>query len=264
MQSYGLPIHTKATHPHDFMFVRKGRPQPRLPDLDTQDSCIAILPNDTQVASHTPIRPAQPLPWDDCYLDATYGFPQSCRVTSTGRDYVPVLPILDSEVIRIRRCFQPYQLKLRDLHMEGGVDFPGPFDFVSLASLLSLKDSRIHDNPTPSTQGRPEDFDPIHDIPSGKAGRDSDSIDDDMSIIASEDGVRDAPDSDDGAGEEELHMLLTFESMMMNVGKLRDPVVNVWYDLDVVTEIVDPLHFLEDVKRLHMCVDFDLLARSVS
>ncbi|KZV62003.1 hypothetical protein PENSPDRAFT_692902 [Peniophora sp. CONT] len=260
VQSHGLPIHTKATHPYGFMFVRKGRPEPRLPDYDSQDSCIAILPNDTHVASHPPVRPAHPLPWDECYLDATYGFPSSCRVTSTRRDYVPVLPIRNSEVIRIRNCFQPYWSTLHDLHVSNSTDLPQPFDFISLPSLPSLKDSLVENAPVAPSHAHPGPAEtvPHHEdkiVHEGNGRLDTGSVSDNVSIIGSEDSVRDASDSDDGAGEEELDMLLTFESMMTNVGELRDPVVNVWYDLDVVSEIVDPVHFLEDVKRLRIIMD---------
>ncbi|KZV62005.1 hypothetical protein PENSPDRAFT_739601 [Peniophora sp. CONT] len=260
VQSHGLPIHTKATHPYEFMFVRKGRPEPRLPDHDSQDSCIAILPNDTQVASHPPVRPAHPLPWDDCYLDATYGFPSSCRVTSTRRDYVPVLPIRNSEVIRIRNCFQPYWSTLHDLHDSNGTDLPQPFDFISLPSLPSLKDSLVEDAPVvpPRAHPGPAEIVPHHEntiVHEGDGSLGAGSVSDNVSIIASEDGDHHAPSESDAGGEEELDLLLNFESMMNDLGELRDPVVNVWYDLDVVTDIVDPVHFLEDVKRLHMIMD---------
>lgn len=77
---------------------------------------------------------------------------------------------------------------------------------------------------------------------------------DNVSIIGSDDADE---HEDEGSGSEsgdseDLDMLLNFERMMFNEGNLRDPVVNVWYDLDMVTEILDPVHFLEDLKRLRM------------
>ncbi|VDC01581.1 unnamed protein product [Peniophora sp. CBMAI 1063] len=256
LQSFGLPLSTKPTHSFDFMFVRKGRPQPRLRELDTEDSCISILPNDTAVSSCPPVRPAHPLPWGDCYLDATYGFPQSCRVTSTRRDYVPVLPILDSEVIRITSHLRPYWSKIHDLNTGNGANWSQPLDFVSPAP-LSSKECSADGVPAPSEGAHPSVIDStgnLRVVSVDKAEPNPNSAQDDVSVIASDDGARNEPEPDTDA-EEDLDMLLNFESMMMDAGEVRDPVVNVCYNLDVVTEIVDPVHFLEDVKRLHMIMD---------
>ena len=53
----------------------------------------------------------------------------------------------------------------------------------------------------------------------------------------------------------QIDMLLRVEAMMETEGDLRDPVVDTWYDLDMVTEVLDPVLFLQDVKRLKQCVD---------
>ncbi|KZV69683.1 hypothetical protein PENSPDRAFT_725927 [Peniophora sp. CONT] len=262
LQTHGLPIHTKPTHPYDFLFVRKGRPQPRLPAVDTENSCFAILPNDTPVPDRPTVRPAHPLPWDDCYLDTTYGFPRPCRVTSVGRDYVPVLPMLDAEIIRIRNILQDHRSRLAAMSREQGDAWPQPFDFVTLPALNPPEASVAHIEPAEAcvpVQSVERSHEPEQSAHLGAdVVRDTSAASDEVSIIGSEDGSQDgrAPEREPEPGdEEELEMFLTFESMMNNVGKLRDPVVNVWYDLDMVTEIPDPVHFLEDVKRLNMIMD---------
>ncbi|VDC01579.1 unnamed protein product [Peniophora sp. CBMAI 1063] len=250
LQTHGLPIPSKPTHPYDFLFVRKGKPQPRLPDIDTDNSCFAILPNDMPIPERPTVRPAQPLPWNDCYLDTTYGFPYPCRVTSTGRDYTPVLPMLDTEIIRIRNILQKLRFGLTDIRMEMGDKWPQPFDFIDLPALSDasvLQGEGMEPREAAQATGLTlEATTPVH--PDA----------DDASIIGSDDGSQSEAHEEpppDGDGEEGLETFLAFESMMNDVGDLRDPVVDVWYDLDVVTEIVDPVHFLEDMKRLTIIMD---------
>ncbi|KZV63344.1 hypothetical protein PENSPDRAFT_590020, partial [Peniophora sp. CONT] len=63
----GLPVDSKPTHPYRVYFVRKGVPEPRLRGYDSAESCIAILPDTHWVAAREPLRPAHPLPWENCY-----------------------------------------------------------------------------------------------------------------------------------------------------------------------------------------------------
>ncbi|KZV69685.1 hypothetical protein PENSPDRAFT_753204 [Peniophora sp. CONT] len=255
LETTGLPIHTKPTHPYDFLFVRKGRPQPRLPGIDSADSCIAILPNDMIVLDRLPVTPAHPLPWSDCYIDATWGFPCGCRVTSTDRDYVPVLPILDTELMRIEEILQDFWTLHHD-RKEQGVDWPDPFDLVSLPALPT---SDAHDNDTKAsafTQPAGQSLQAVLPLRSETdAGQGVDTQADEISIIESDDGSQDVRVAPETGDDKDLDMFLAFESMMKNEGDLRDPVVNVTYDLDVITEIVDPIHFLEDVKRLRIIIE---------
>lgn len=217
-------------------------PTPRLHGYDSSESCIAVLPNTHNVVpSREPIRPAQPLPWSDCYLEATYGFPFPCRITTNKRDYTPVLPVVDDEVLRIKSSFKSHRIFLNDLRHERGADWCRPLDLVEATQLLPA----THKPSTARTSGpspEADDHPPFH--------HDSE----DISVIGSdeEDERLDDESGSDSADDEELEMLLNFEHMMFNTGEVRDPVVNVWYDLDMVTEIVDPVHFLEDVKRLRI------------
>ena len=163
--------------------------------------------------------------------------------------------LLDSEVIRITSHLQPYWSKIHELNTENGANWSQPLDLIS-PTPLSLKERPADDAPASSEGAQPSVSVWTRSprvVSVDKAERDFNSAHDDVSVIASDDGVQDAPVPVTDA-EEDLDMLLNFESMMMDAGEVRDPVVNVWYDLDVVTEIVDPVHFLEDVKRLHMYV----------
>ena len=143
-----------------------------------------------------------------------------------------------------------------DLRMQHGDHWPDPFDLITLPAVTALDESPTHGDETVApVTGRPELALPAPlDV---NAADDADNGSDEVSIIGSEDGSqhvqRDEQPAEPG-DEEELDMMLTFESMLDDVGNLRDPVVDVWYDLDEITSIPDPIHFLEDVKRLNMYV----------
>ncbi|KZV62002.1 hypothetical protein PENSPDRAFT_759041 [Peniophora sp. CONT] len=258
-QTTGLPIHTKPTHPFDFLFVRQGRPEPRLPGIDTEDSCFAVLPNDTVVLDRPPVCPAHPLPWNDCYLDVTFGFPYGCRVTSTDRDYVPVLPMLDDEAMRVQQSLQDYWSPLIAERRNRGENWPPALDLVTLP-VLPASDAPQDECTKELAPTRPAGHS-LEPPPPTLSEMDVEQVvdkhSDEISIIESDDGSQHehAPAAPEPGDDEELDTFLAFESMMNDEGELRDPVVNVWYDLDMIMEIVDPIHFLEDVKRLGCIID---------
>ncbi|VDB91467.1 unnamed protein product [Peniophora sp. CBMAI 1063] len=253
-----LPMESNPLHPYDFHFVRQGLPKGRLPGYDSPDSCVAILPNTHQVASREPVCPAQPLPWEDCYIDATYGFPFACRVTSTKRDYYGVLPMLDEEFIRVaNHCFESNWELMKALRDEHGADWrqPQPLDLVDATPLLqSPNDGSLSQQ---FIAGSSHMRDDLPDDSALSLYGESD----DISMIGSDDG--DAPRSESESQrkkrirelEYELRVLSEHGPRLPTAEQLRKPIVNVWYDLDMITEIVDPVHFLEDVKRIHMIMD---------
>lgn len=90
------------------------------------------------------------------------------------------------------------------------------------------------------------------------------NADDDVSVIGSDDDSSDSVLSGSGgaagsntydeAAEAQLDLMLRFEDFMNDIGDLRDPVVDVWYDLDMVTEVTDPLLFIEARHQIRKCV----------
>ncbi|VDC01578.1 unnamed protein product [Peniophora sp. CBMAI 1063] len=244
----GLPIDEKALHPYDYLFVRQGKPSPRLPGRNPEDVYVAIEPDTTTNESRAPICPAHPLPWPDCYFDLTWGFPYECRSTNVTRDYFPVLPMNNYELLRVHHYVQEGFAYARQKY---GADRPDPLSFVDVSEDI-VPVTLIPPQTSPSG---PQQLD---SRPSAIA---NDDPDDDVSIIASEDHADDDDysisdsHSQSDTDDEELNMLLQFEAMMKNQGDLRDPVVDTWYDLDMVDEITDPILFLRDVKRLKSIMD---------
>ena len=51
----------------------------------------------------------------------------------------------------------------------------------------------------------------------------------------------------------DMNLMLQMEAMFDTSGDVNDPIVNVWYDLDMVQEIPDPLLFLEERAKIKEC-----------
>ncbi|VDC07832.1 unnamed protein product [Peniophora sp. CBMAI 1063] len=244
IETVGLPVKDKALHPFDYLFVRQRKPSPRFAGRDPDEECVAILPNDTLLGARDPVRPAHPLPWSDCYFDLTWGFPFECRSSNIEHDYFPVLPMDDDELVRVQGYVQESFSYVRERF---GADRPDPLSFVDASTDVPPTSARAvaSSHTLSSDPGRPN----THSF-TEKTGQQGD----DVSVIASEDHVgADGPlisDSESDADSEELDMLLRFEAMMNDQGDPQDPVVDTWYDLDMVTEVLNPVLFLQDVKRL--------------
>lgn len=143
---------------------------------------------------------------------------------------------------------QPHSNYRKVSQIQHGDSWREPLDLVEATPLSPIPEVRAAMQPSDVSPLSPDPLD-------GRASPPHDDTDH-VSIIASDDGSESMDDgsNSDSGDSEDLDMLLNFENMMFNAGELHDPVVNVWYDLDVVEEIVDPVHFLADVKRLRMCV----------
>ncbi|KZV62001.1 hypothetical protein PENSPDRAFT_658495 [Peniophora sp. CONT] len=246
----GLPVNDKVFHPYDYLFVRQGKPSPRLAGRDPDDVCVAIQPNDTTVGERAPIRPVHPLPWSDCYFDMTSGFPFECRSSNVKRNYIPVLPMDDDELIQVKGYVQESFAYIRQQFED---DRPDPLSAVDVS--VDIAPTATREPASPHTASREPELSqsPTFAVDDGDQG-------DDVSIIGSEDhGSADdhssesdfESDTDDG----ELDLLLRVEAMMKTEGDLRDPVVDTWYDLDMVAEVIDPILFLQDVKRLRQIMN---------
>lgn len=51
-----------------------------------------------------------------------------------------------------------------------------------------------------------------------------------------------------------LDLMLPFQNVMNNAGSVDEPVVDIWYDLDMVTEVRDPDGFFEELAELRRYV----------
>ena len=89
-----------------FAFLRKGIP-PLAHPHSYPDLCIPVLPNTYHPSGYEPLRllNLHPLPWDGCYISATdeLGF-RKLRVTTTVRDYTPILPLEPEELWRVKKA----------------------------------------------------------------------------------------------------------------------------------------------------------------
>ncbi|VDB86887.1 unnamed protein product [Peniophora sp. CBMAI 1063] len=264
LQGYGIPLPTKPTDPHDILLVRRGMPRARKPPFDAPETCIPILPNTSHPLSRNPVRPAQPLPWPDRYLETTFGLPVSCRITTTQRNYTSVLPISIPDLIKMRKYVredQERRFDLRDRLRAGSLDAVAsiPLPASPDRSTASLQAGPLF-SPGSTLSVKRDRENTLSDTASSRSsvsspGQNADA--DVISIIASDNSDIDDEIQDDRDREHhrqlDLGMMLHFQDFMNDTGDLDDPVVNVWYDLDEVSEIHDPDLFLEEcaqVKRI--------------
>ncbi|VDB91451.1 unnamed protein product [Peniophora sp. CBMAI 1063] len=253
MQSIGVCFGHEPINAFRFTFVRQGVPPATQAGQPVfQDHCIPILPNTFHPTGRKPLCPAHPLPWRDCYIDSSLDFNLlDVRVTATPRDYTVVLPCdedqMDYMVDRMGDDLHEHFARV-DGWQRGDV---GAVAALALppsprsAFKVPLPPSPIHasvDLPDGYTNPRHVAFVPIQS---------SCAAEDDVSIIASDDGG-----STDEAGRPthpddfDRDLMLLMEDMFDTSGDVNDPVVNVWYDLDMVREIPDPRLFLEERAKI--------------
>ena len=154
-----------------------------------------------------------------------------------------MLPIFDRELFRIsEECFRDSWGRIENLRREHEDDWrePQPLDLVEPTPLLPASE---HSSPSQIPASAVLAADHSYDDP------------DVISIIASDDGDSEPEHKHPNRDHEyDLRILREHGPQLPTPKELRTPVVSVWYDLDMVTEIVDPVHFLQDVKRLHAYV----------
>lgn len=272
LRGFGLPLESKPTNAYDVIFVRQGMPRSRAL-FDTVDMCLPIWPNSIHSQAREPLRPAQPLPWPDCYVDTTSYFPIGCRITTAERDYTPVLPISDTELTRVRFCAEDdgnerreleYRVTLGSLEAIACVPLPPSPASATLVPLPPSPQSPNAPSHTISTghgAGRSVDNDSIcsHSDTSGDKAPDSpkqsisdvDSKSAEVSIIASEDGNGELGHVTD----DNIDTFMAFEDMINTTGDILDPVVNVWYDINMVSHVVDPILFIEELDKIRRIID---------
>ncbi|VDB91440.1 unnamed protein product [Peniophora sp. CBMAI 1063] len=256
MESHGLSIGHEPVNAYGFSFVRQGPPRATQPgQILFRDFCIPVFPNTIHPTGRKPLRPVLPLPWRDCYLDThpDFNFTQ-VRVSSTPRDYTCVFPcareqILDAKEMAANDCV------IFDRRTDGMKQ--GVLEAIATAALPPSPTSAfkvpLPPSPVIVEANLPED---VAHTPAdlGVALVEPEVTGDNVSIIASDDEMsvcedgQSAPDSDVDIG-----LLLHLETMFDTSGNVNDPVVDIWYDLDMVPEVIDPIYFLEEraqVRRI--------------
>ncbi|VDB96076.1 unnamed protein product [Peniophora sp. CBMAI 1063] len=275
MTGYGLPLESKPFTSFLIALVRQGLPTVLNPPWDTPDMCYPIAPNTFHPKGRETIRPVQPLPLPDCYFDTTSPFLAylRCRVTTTPRDYTPVLPMPISQLSRLQWLMSDeviYRSELRDRIAEGDLDAiamlplpPSPVSAYNVPLPSSEPSSPVLDgmrSAEPDTgyhsDGNTEEDASEADALSRHSSHDEVSIiasDDDLSVNERRD-VEHADDNDDRS-DEQLDLMLHFEDFIKDTGDLHDPVVDVWYDLDMITEVTDPIHYIRVCAEIRKIVE---------
>lgn len=213
-----------------------------------------------------PVVPVHPLPWPNCYLDLTYGSPRVCRVTTAERQYTPLLAVNMDELIRIINFVDELSSAQHQLDLRLAAGSLRAISSMPLPPSPTLNAARPNpvDPALPPVHPRAHDdvathaTDVVFDEQYGQEqdgdlqGDAADTDSEEVSIIASDDEDHaSAHSGETDVDDNELDLLLHMESVMNNAGDLHDPVVNVWYDLDMVSEVTDPTLFYDDVERLN-------------
>lgn len=259
----GLPMDDDPVNAYTFAFLRKGLP-PTAPPDSFPELCIPVLPTLYHPTGCEPLRPIHPLPWSDCYISATNDLhTRTLRVTTIPRDYTPILPLEPDERWRLS-CFiddceavaEKRMRRIREGSLEAVAAIPLPESpsaakDVTLPALPTLDDG---DAP------REEDGVTVHSSASSYEERlDNSNSADDVSVIGSIDSCSPDGQATRSPDEMDVEFLRDFERFLNNAGSVDDPVVDIWYDLDMVKEVVDISLFLEECTQIRRCVLSSLL-----
>ncbi|KZV75930.1 hypothetical protein PENSPDRAFT_646734 [Peniophora sp. CONT] len=273
---FGIPLKTKPFVQFLIALVRQGLPTGNNPPWNSQNMCRPILPNTYHPLGCEPIQPFYPFPLQDCYIDMSLPFldAMQCRVTTIPRDYTPVLSIPSLQIVRLNRMFSEEVYRVEDLQERLGAGeleafasiplppSPGSACNIPLPSSPAF-DSTDCDESDADTEGD-SDSEVDGSAPHPAYAERRPISPDEVSVIASDDGVsvdsRDLSKSEHGsvhdeAAEAELDLMLRFQDLLNDIGDTREPVVHVSYDLEEITDVTDPLLFIEVRKQLRDIID---------
>ncbi|VDB91450.1 unnamed protein product [Peniophora sp. CBMAI 1063] len=259
MMMNGLPIENIPVNQFRFVFLRKGLP-PTTPPSSFADSCIPVLPNTHHPMDCQPLAPLHPLPWDDCYISSTEELHfRSLRVKNTPRDYTPVLPVTNYDELWRLECTIDDSKAVEEERMrriqEGSLD--------AIAAIpIPVSPSSTLKTALPSTRGASEVPEAADDasLSSGAPSNASRLADDhdDVSMIGSvdEDGSENhAKQTAMLSDDVDLGILHHFESMIDSRGSVNNPVVDIWYDLNMVKDVGDISLFLDECAQIRRIID---------
>ncbi|VDB88602.1 unnamed protein product [Peniophora sp. CBMAI 1063] len=270
MEVYGLPLNTKPFTHCSFALVRQGLPTRHNPPWDSPEMCYPILPNARHPTRDETVQPIHPLPLDDCYIDMTSAFLDAirCRVTTSPRDYTPVLRVTMSQLTRLEALFSDEVANLEDIEERLAM---GDLDAIASVPLpttpLSAFQIPLPPSPslTPLEDKGPSEFGMKTDFHASRsegseygAERTAADATDEVSMIGSDDSDSSVEGSEElgsEAADDQLFEMLRFENILNDVGDLRDPAVHVSYDLSEVGEVVDPISFIKIRDELRRIID---------
>ncbi|KZV69652.1 hypothetical protein PENSPDRAFT_471295 [Peniophora sp. CONT] len=258
-QMEGLAMEDVPANQFVFTFVRKGLPPTSPPDSFI-DMCIPILPNTYHPTNVEPLRPLHPLPWQDCYISFTNQLNyRNLRVKTTPRDYTGVLPVDDSDEIFRLDCMiddSAGVVKQRMLGLQEGS--------LEAISTIPLPDSPVSSHPVFCSAPMENVEDQAHadaESVSSLASSSKDRLDavnpDDISMIGSiESDVSQGQAKRPALSQEaDIGFLHAFESMIDSTGSVNNPVVDIWYDLDMVKDVPDVSLFVEECAQIRRIID---------
>ncbi|VDB83416.1 unnamed protein product [Peniophora sp. CBMAI 1063] len=233
--AYGIPYEGKTTNTFTLSLVCQGVP-PTSAYCDETPACIPILPNDDSFGGRQPLEACAPFPWPNCYI-STFAT-RDCRVTTAKRDYSPVLCLTSLRMAAKMQC----TISSDSFYLGDFYDRRHAGDAEAL--------ERMPFSPSPEPSSDPLPFLPPMQESTGISGPSAHN-----SNPTTEPSSTSSPKSHSDLSSN-IPLNAALATAMFSSGNTRDPVVNIWYDLGMVSEVRDPELFLKecdmlDLLRLH-------------
>ncbi|KZV70231.1 hypothetical protein PENSPDRAFT_734914 [Peniophora sp. CONT] len=246
--SNGIPYEGKRTNSFSLSLVCQGVP-PTSAWCDETPACIPIIPNDERHGGRQPLEACAPFPWPECYI-STFTT-KDCRVTTAKRDYSPVLcvPALRT-VAKTHRVIAKDSFSLGDFY-----DSRHAGDTKALARLPFSPSPEPSSDPLAFLPPAPEDSfseTTVTLAPTSTTNRPDESNSATVSVSTTDAPVTAySPKSlEDLTSRTAVNVALA--SALFGSGDTDDPVVDVWYDLDMVSEVRDPELFMKECEMLDL------------
>ncbi|KZV59990.1 hypothetical protein PENSPDRAFT_372789 [Peniophora sp. CONT] len=246
-KSLSLPFEGHPTNPFTIAPISQGIPSESTLCDDTP-ACIPILPNAECFGERQPLEAVAPFPWPDCYVSTFTA--RSCRVTNAKRDYSHVLCVpIDLVNARANRWIFKDRSFLNDFEERREQGDPEALarKARSLSPAESSADPLYFLPPLPSVS-RPDAATTTGlDTPGAEA------VIEDSSTAGNFSGT---PAFNPAEFPPESALYGALASAMFNTGRPDQPIVNIWYDLDMVSGVRDPHLFASEYDMLEQCVSF--------
>ncbi|VDB90028.1 unnamed protein product [Peniophora sp. CBMAI 1063] len=223
---HSISYEGNATNPFALSLICRGVP-PTSAFCESTPACIPILPNSELYGGRQPLEAVAPFPWPGCYI-STFTT-TSCRVTTAKRDYSPLLCLPSHRI-----AAKVYGIIERDNFSRA--DF---YDRRKRGDTEALARMPLSPSPEPSS-------DPLAFLPPTPAVSRLDGCDDGLLDTEAASATKSLSDL---ASNTSLHALVA--SSMFGGDFKNWPVVNIWFDLDMVTDVRDPELFMKECDMLN-------------